>query len=73
MSYTLRQHGLRDYNQSLSKIFQKKLYSIQNKQILLQHIRANPKNTYNQIIIACRLKYKPSTIKKILKKYNITN
>ena len=40
---------------------------------LLRHVRLHPKDTYTEVIVACGLKIKRDTVKRILKKYGIVN
>jgi hypothetical protein len=48
-------------------------YSETDERNLLRHVRFNPKDTYEQVRVACGLFIKRDTIKKILKRYSIVN
>lgn len=57
----------------LPKAPRKKSYTIADERNLLRHVRLNPKDTYKQIITACGLGCKTTTVKKILKQHGIAN
>jgi hypothetical protein len=71
VQYTLQQDELRNNGQSLLRKPRGKSYTDGEERLLLRHVRLNPKDTYKQVIIACNLSYKPTTVKKILKKHGI--
>jgi hypothetical protein len=73
VQYTLRQDELRNNGQSLPRKPRGKSYTDSEERLLLRHVRLNPKDTYKQVIAACNLSYKPTTVKKILKKHSICN
>jgi transposase InsO family protein len=71
--YTILQDELRDEGHSLPRKPRNLSYTEHDERVLLRHVRLNPKDTYKQVIIACGLNCKTSTVKKILKKYGIAN
>jgi Transposase/DDE superfamily endonuclease len=73
VQYTLRQDELRNNGQSLPRKPRGKSYTDSEERLLLRHVRLNPKDTYKQVITACNLSCKPTTVKKILKKHGISN
>ena len=48
-------------------------YTEADERNLIRHVRLYPKDTYAQVKIACGLKIKRTTIKKILKRHGIIN
>jgi hypothetical protein len=73
VQYTLQQDELRNNGQSLPRKPRGKSYTDSEERLLLRHIHLNPKDTYKQVITACNLSCKPTTVKKILKKHGISN
>ena len=73
IQYTLYQDKLRDDGHSLPRKLKGKSYTDTDERVLLRHVRLNPKDTYNQVIAACGLSCKPTTVKKILKRHSICN
>ena len=73
VQYTLHQDELRDDGHSLPRKLRGKSYTNADERVLLRHVRLNPKDTYNQVIVACGLSCKPTTVKKILKRHGICN
>jgi len=73
VQYTLKQDPLRNDGESLPRKPRERSYTDADERVLLRHVRLNPKDTYKQVIIACGLKCKTSTVKKILKKHGIAN
>jgi hypothetical protein len=73
VEYTLQQDELRNDGYSLPRKPQGKSYTDAEERITVRHVRLNPKDTYQQVIDACGLTYKRSTVKKILKKHGIYN
>ena len=71
--YTLKQDELRHEGESLPRAHRKKSYTDADERNLLRHVRLNPKDTYKQVIIACGLDCKTTTVKKILKQHGIAN
>jgi hypothetical protein len=71
--YTLQQDGLRNDGHSLPRKPRKKAYTDHEERLLVRHVRLNPKDTYKQVITACNLRCKITTIKKILKQHGICN
>ena len=73
VQYTFRQDELRNNGQSLLRKLRGKSYTDSEERLLLRYVRLNLKDTYKQVIIACNLSCKPTTVKKILKKHGISN
>jgi len=73
VNYTLQQDELRDDGHSLPRKPRNKSYTDAEERRLLRYVRLNPKDTYAQVIKACSLRYKPTTVKKILKRHGICN
>jgi hypothetical protein len=73
VQYTIIQDELRNKGVSLLRTARRKSYNDYDKRILLQYIRLNPKDIYEQVITACGLRYRPTTVKTILRKYGISN
>jgi hypothetical protein len=73
VNYILQQDQLRDDGHSLPRTPSGKSYTDTEEQFFFRHVRLNPKNTYKQVIAACRLSCKPAIVKKILKRYSICN
>jgi hypothetical protein len=48
-------------------------YTPADERNLARHVRLHPKDTYAQVIVACSLGIKKTTIKKILRQYGIVN
>jgi len=71
--YTLQQDELRDDGHSLPRTPRNKSYTDAEERLCVRHVRLNPKDTYQQVINACGLSYKRTTVKKILKKHGIAN
>jgi hypothetical protein len=71
--YTLYQDDIRNDGYSLLRKPCKKSYTDAEERLLIRHVRLNPKDTYNQVIKACGLRCKTTTVKKILKEHGITN
>jgi transposase len=63
----------RHEGESLPRTPRKKSYTKAEEQILLRHVRANPKDLYVQLKTAYNLSCSKTTIRKILKDYGITN
>ena len=70
---TIQNDLLRHEGKSLPRTPRKKSYSEHDERVLLRHVRANPKDTYREIMTACGLGCKKTTIRKILKEHGITN
>jgi len=73
VKYTIKQDPLRNEGSSIPRKPRNLSYTEHDERVLLRHVRLNLKDTYKQVITACGLKYKTSTVKKILKKYGIAN
>jgi hypothetical protein len=73
VSYTILQDDLRDEGKTLPKAPRRKSYTPYDERHLLRHVRLFPKDTYAQVIKACGLGCRKSTVKKILAKYGIAN
>jgi hypothetical protein len=73
VQYTLQQDPLRNDGHSLPRKPRKKTYNDTDERRLIRHVHLNPKDTYKQVIIACSLRCKPTTVKKILKRHGICN
>ena len=73
VKYTIRQDKLRNDGHTLPKKPRRKTYTPHQERLLVRHVRLHPKDTYAEVIIACNLDCKTSTIKTILKKYGIAN
>ncbi|CZT53422.1 uncharacterized protein RSE6_14972 [Rhynchosporium secalis] len=73
VKYTLAQDELRDEGVSLLRKAKGKSYIIAEERKIIRHVRLNPKDIYKEVIKACQLEYKITTLKKILVKYRITN
>jgi hypothetical protein len=71
--YTLQQDPLRNEGASLPRTPRKKSYTDAQERLCVRHCRLNPKDTYQQVINACRLDCKRSIVKKILKRHGIAN
>lgn len=71
--YTISQELQRDNGVSSPKASRRRKYIDANERLLLCYVRNNPKDTYEEVISACNLDISRETIRKILKKYNITN
>jgi hypothetical protein len=71
--YIFQQDELRDNSISLPRIPRKKSYTDTEERLCVCYCRINPKDTYQQVIDACGLSYKKTTVKKILKKYSMAN
>jgi hypothetical protein len=71
--YTLQKEPLRPGGKDILKGARKKTYTERDERALLRFVRLWPKATYKQVIDACGLKCKTTTVKKILKKHGITN
>ena len=71
--YTLAQDHLRPDGVSLPKNPRRKSYTLAEERKLLRHIRLHPKDTYQEVKIACDLDCSKTTIKRILKLHGIAN
>jgi hypothetical protein len=71
--YTLKVDNLRNEGETVPRKARGKSYTDAKERLLLRHVRLNPKDTYKQVIAACGLRCKTSTVKKILKKHHIAN
>ena len=58
---------------SIARAGRPKEYTNREERTLLRHMRLFPKHTYARVIQEVRLTIKTSTVKKILKRYGITN
>jgi transposase len=48
-------------------------YTDAEERLVLRHVRLNPKDTYTEVLRACGVKFKTSTLKKILRLAGISN
>jgi transposase len=71
--YTLKQNELRTNGETLLRKPRGKSYTDAEERLLIRHVRLNPKDTYNEVIVACGLSCKRETVKKICKRHGITN
>ena len=53
VQYTLKQDAVRDEGKTLSKKARNKSYTAAEERKLLRHVRANPKDSYADVIRAC--------------------
>jgi len=70
---TIDMDALRDEGHSLYRSGAGLSYTLAEERRILRHIRANPKDTYAQVITACTLGCSKNTVKKILKAHGIQN
>ena len=73
ISDTISNNELRDNGASLPRSGAAKSYSPAEERMILRHVRKFPKETYKQVIYACKVSCKKNTIKKILKEHSIKN
>jgi hypothetical protein len=73
IEYTLQQDELRDEGHSLLRKPRGKSYTDAQERRIIRYVRINLKATYQEVIDACELGYKRSTVKKILKRHGIIN
>jgi hypothetical protein len=73
VNYTLQQDPLRNNGHSLPRKPRKKSYTDAEERLCVRHARLNPKDTYQQVIDACKLSCERETVKKILKQHGISN
>lgn len=73
ISDTISKNELRDDGASLPRSGAAKSYSPAEERKVLRHVRRFPKDTYKEVIVACQVTCKKSTIKKILKAHGIKN
>ena len=71
--YTLQQDELRANGKSLPRKPRGKSYTDAEERLCIRHVRLHPKDTYQEVIDACQLSCKRTTVKKILKKHGIIN
>jgi hypothetical protein len=70
---TLTKEQLRPEGIAQSRSGRPTTYSEVDERNLLQHVRLNPKHTYEEARVACNFPRKRDTIKCILKRHSITN
>ncbi|CAG8962255.1 hypothetical protein HYFRA_00005309 [Hymenoscyphus fraxineus] len=70
---TLSLELFRHDGETLPRIGRPKEYSESDVRHVLRHVRKYPKDTYVQVITACQLTFKTTTLKTILKDAGITN
>jgi hypothetical protein len=70
---TIKFEALRNNSDTQARSGRPKGYSEATERRILRHIRLNPKDTYLQLISACDLTIKKTTIKSILTQHSITN
>jgi transposase len=63
----------RHEGKSLPRTPRKESYTDADVRVLLRHVRLYPKDTYREVMIACGLTCKKTTVRKILKEHGITN
>jgi transposase len=63
----------RHEGKSLPRTPRKKSYTDADVRVLLRHVRLYSKDTYREVMIACGLTCKKTTVRKILKEHGITN
>jgi len=73
VKYTLQQDELRDDGHSLPQTPRGKSYTNAQERLCVRHVRLHPKDTYQEVIDACGLTCKRSTVKKILKRHSVIN
>jgi DNA-binding CsgD family transcriptional regulator len=73
VKYTIRQEVLCNKGTSLVRASRTKSYNDREERNIVRHIRLNPKHTYKQVKDFLHLEYSKTTIKRILKKYGISN
>ncbi|PVH74006.1 hypothetical protein DL98DRAFT_519563 [Cadophora sp. DSE1049] len=66
INYTLLQDNKRNKGKTIPKAARRRSYTLAKERKLLQHVRKFPKDSYEDVIRACNLSCKVSTIKKIL-------
>jgi hypothetical protein len=70
---TLNLEHLREDGASQHRSGRPLSYTLAEERRVLRHARANPKDTYRELIEGCSLLYSKNTVKKILKAYGIQN
>ena len=70
---TIQKDLLRHEGKSLPKTHRKKSYTEHDERVLLRHVQLYPKDIFREIMTACRLGCKKTTVRKILKEHGITN
>jgi transposase len=70
---TIKLDSLRNNGYPQARSGRPKGYSEATERQILRHVRLNPKDTYLQLISACDLTIKKTTIKSILTRHGITN
>src|SRR3954451_11277089 len=70
---TISLDQLRDEGKSLPREPRGKSYTPLDERHILHWVRRHPKSTYQEVIDACNLSCKKTTVKKILKTHGITN
>ncbi|KAF4637308.1 hypothetical protein G7Y89_g776 [Cudoniella acicularis] len=73
VKYTIAKASLRNENCSIPHAPRRKSYTDTDERHLLRYVRLHPEDTYAQVIQACGLDCKTTTVKKILKRHGITN
>ena len=73
VQYTIKQDPLRNEGATIPKAPRGKSYTPIDERAILRYVRCNPKHTYKQVIAGAGVSCSTTTIKKILKKYGITN
>jgi hypothetical protein len=68
ISDTISNSELRDNSASLPRSGAAKSYSPAEERMILRHVRKFPKETYKQVIYACKVSCKKNTIKEDLKR-----
>ena len=70
---TLSLYDSRLAGASLPRTGRPRSYTDADERLILRHVRLNPKDTYVQVLAATQIDIKRDTLKKILKRYRITN
>jgi hypothetical protein len=70
---TIAQDSLREDGHSIPRSGAPKSWRPAEERRVLRRVRSFPEDTYAQVIMACSLGFKKTTVKKILKLYGIKN
>jgi transposase len=70
---TLKREHLRNEGNTQARSGRPREYTDTTERKILRHVRLHPKDTYTQLILACELSIKKTTIKTILTRHGITN